>query len=157
MFSKLFDKIVSNVLKQIIDAPLFNLVGKEIPVKCVDVYDGDTVTILFNWRCKIFKKKLRLSNIDTAEIRTKDAEEKKFGLKAKDFVSDKILDKIIWIKCEDWDKYGRLLGYIFLTRDDLKNNTNSLNDTIIKKNLGYEYCGNKKRKFEDWKENKFNY
>ena len=130
------------------DAP--ELTFKNVFCKCkvVDVYDGDTITIIIAFEGNPYKIKCRLSGIDSAEIRTKNLDEKTAGLIAKQWLSDQILGKKIWIRCGDWDKYGRLLGEIFL-----EENTKSINDVLIERKLAYPYDGKKKRKFEEWQKN----
>lgn len=100
------------------DVPLFNLNNCEFHAKCVEVYDGDTITIIIYLFNSFYKFKVRLSYINTPEIRTKNLEEKKAGLEARDHLRELILDKIIKIKCGKFDKYGRLLGEIFLIEQD---------------------------------------
>ena len=34
--------------------------------------------------------------------------------KSKKFLEDLVLNKVIVMKCGDWDKYGRLLGTLYL-------------------------------------------
>lgn len=130
------------------NAPELSFKDEFCRCKVIDVYDGDTITIIIAFKNNPYKIKCRLSGIDSAEIRTKNVEEKNAGLVAKHWLSDQILGKKIWIKCGDWDKYGRLLGEIFLEKD-----TQSINQTLMEKNLAYSYDGKKKRKFDEWKKN----
>ncbi len=91
----------------------FSLDGMIVSAKCVDVYDGDTITaaiILFD---RPFLFKIRLVGINASEIRNKDLDEKSKAIAARDFLRAAILDKIITIKCGKMDKYGRVLGEIY--------------------------------------------
>ena len=55
----------------------------------VKVVDGDTIDIIIDLGFDLTKKeRVRLAGIDTPESRTRDLEEKKFGLEAKAFLSD---------------------------------------------------------------------
>ena len=76
----------------------FTLAGKECIAKIVDVYDGDSVKIVFplfeNDPLKLYKWTCRLINIDTPEIRTKNLSEKEFGIKVRDILREKILNKM---------------------------------------------------------------
>lgn len=117
--------------------------------KVVDVYDGDTITIILPYNKKYVKIKCRLTDIDCAEIRTRNGDEKKVGLKGKEFLSERILNKVIWIDCGNWDKFGRLLGKIYMTYDDYKNNKD-INSELVRHGYGYFYDGKKKREFKDW-------
>jgi endonuclease YncB( thermonuclease family) len=128
------------------DAPELSFEDKFCLCKVVDVYDGDTITIVIAFENKPYKIKCRLSGVDSAEIRTKNLEEKTAGVNAKHWLSEKILNKKLWIKCGNWDKYGRLLGEIFTNKDD----TVSINQELIDKKYAYQYDGKKKRKFDEW-------
>lgn len=133
------------------NTPWFSLNGNISECKVIDVYDADTVTIIIPYNSKMYKIKCRLHGIDSAEIRTKNKEEKKIALESKEWVASIIKDKVIWIKCGKWGKYGgRMLGTLYLTEEDLNNNK-SFNSKIIEKGYAYKYDGKKrKRLFEDW-------
>ena len=88
--------------------------GQKLKCKVIEVYDGDTVTLAFKFRGKYFKKRCRLHGINSPEIRTRDREEKKQGFLAKDHLKEMIDGKIIILDCFGWDKYGRLLGNIYM-------------------------------------------
>lgn len=51
------------------DVDFFTLNGIELPAKVVDVYDGDTLTLVVNFRGKLEKFKCRIMGIDTPEIK----------------------------------------------------------------------------------------
>ena len=75
----------------------------------VQVYDGDSITILFesgvnNWQLW----KTRLLDIDAPEVRGK---EKPLGIATRNWLADKILAEWIPIDMPNYnlDKYGRLL------------------------------------------------
>lgn len=142
-------KNIENI--KIDDVKWLSLEDQFIKCKCVDVYDGDTITLIFPFLDSFFKKKCRLDGIDCAEIRTKDLIEKKFGLETKSILQDKILNKIIYVKCGKDDKYGRTLITIFLTENDMKNNINSINTYLINIGKAYTYNGKTKKKFNEWK------
>ena len=131
--------------------PWLSLNKEIILARVVDVYDGDTITIIFNLSGTFYKEKCRLANIDTAEIRTKNIEEKKVALETKKFLSNIILDRIIYIKCGKWDKFGRLLGYLYLQEKDIKKD-DSINNLLLNNGMAYQYSGKTKEKFDNWKE-----
>lgn len=126
----------------------FSFEGEEFDAKVIDVYDGDTVTLAVNKFASglFFNVKCRLFGIDSAEIRTKNKEEKKFGYEAKQFLSNLVLNKIVKVKCsKKKDKYGRaVLGTLFI------DNTN-VNQLLVDKGFAYEYFGDKKKEFDEWK------
>jgi len=80
--------------------------------RVVSVYDGDTITIAAkrHFLEKAHTFKVRIAGIDCPELRTKDEEEKKFALIAKQCVEEMILNKIIGLDIKGYDKYGRLLA-----------------------------------------------
>lgn len=129
------------------NTPDFGMKGKTIRAKVIDVYDGDTITLAFVFHGQTFQKKCRVSGVDCAEIRTRNAVERAVGFQGKDLTSTLTLDKIVTVefdKSKD-DKYGRLLGIIWL--DD---NKTRLDRRLIDAGLGCEYNGERKRPFADW-------
>lgn len=123
----------------------FSLKGFKLECKCIDVYDGDTVTLIIPIHEHFYKKKCRLLGIDTAEIRSKDLHEKNRAFLAKKFVHEKIYNKIVKVVCDTWDKYGRLLVTIYLLDEE-----KSINQQILDKNLGYIYTGGTKKNISEW-------
>ena len=117
-------------------------------VKVVDVYDGDTITIILINKCGYEKHKLRMYGYDSPEIKplknkkNRDTEIKN-ALKAKNFLSKQILNKIVIFESKGYDKYGRLLGNIYLRRY-FKTNIN-INQLMIEKGFGYPYFGGTKK------------
>lgn len=116
----------------------FTFEGESFEAKVMSVYDGDTVKVAFPFGGKMFKWNCRLSGVDTPELRTKNKKEKEFGYKVRDHLREKILGKIITLKCGEFDKYGRLLGEIFI--DD-----ESVNKWLIKNEYAFEYDGGTKK------------
>ena len=125
----------------------WSLKDKIFYVKVLKVYDGDTIWITIRLNMKTFKIKTRLFGIDTPEIkplksipnRDKEIYEAK---KSKKFLEDCVLNKIIKIKCGNWDKYGRLLITIFIN-NNLCSEIN-LNDLMVEKGLAKKYFGGTK-------------
>jgi micrococcal nuclease len=121
----------------------FTLEGTSCYVRVVDVYDGDTITIVFRFGNKFYNKKCRIYGIDTPEIKTKNIEEKKEGNKAKEFLTNLVLGKVIWCAFEKEDKYGRLLATLWLDKDA----NESIDKIMIRAGFGYEYYGKTKKEF----------
>jgi endonuclease YncB( thermonuclease family) len=127
------------------DIPLFNFKGKKKICKVVDIYDGDTCKVVFYHGGKLWRWNVRLYNLDTPEFRVSknDPEreiKKQKAIEARDYLRDLILNKIVWIHCDDFDKYGRLLGIFYLE----KNSEKSVNDLMLENGHGYAYDGGKK-------------
>jgi len=115
--------------------------------KCVEVYDGDTITLILPIGNRGYKDRCRLNGIDTPEIRTKDAEEKVAGIEAKNWLSNHINGKMVWVIFDGRDKYGRLLGTVFNHLDDVKNYNLSYNSRLIAGGMAVPYDGGKKVSF----------
>jgi len=134
-------------LENLDDADEFTLENKILKCKIIDIYDGDTLTFIFKFGDNFYKNRLRLSGIDCPEIRTKNKLEKEAGYKAKKYLQNLVLGKIVWIKFDKNDKYGRSMGWIYL---DEKMKTENINSQMIVSGLAYEYNGEKKQKFDEW-------
>ena len=142
--------------------PIFSLNGEYLLGKCVDVYDGDTVKIvmplmidgeitnkLFRWNC-------RINRVDTPEIRTKNIKEKDYGKLVRDNLRNKILNRMVYVKCLEFDKYGRLLIEIYINEDYNYSNINkdncedkllNISNWLITNNYAKEYFGGTKTKW----------
>ena len=102
-----------------------------------NVVDGDTIDVVIDLGFDIlFQSRVRLAGIDTPESRTKDLKEKALGLESKEYLKKHLKDaKSVVIKTEKMDsseKYGRILGWVYVNGD-----TESLNDKMI--NDGYAW------------------
>lgn len=118
----------------------FSLNGMICDAKVVKVYDGDTITLIFKLFDNYYKWSCRLDGIDTPELKSKNTDEKNAAIKARDFLSEKILNKIVKVHCGNFDKYGRLLGTIFL-------NEMNINELMIEQGYGVGYDGGTKKKW----------
>lgn len=142
------------------EVPLFSLNGSSHICKVVYIYDGDTVNIVIDFNNKLTKFNCRLLGIDTCEMTSKDATKKQKAVQARNFLINKITNeplkdtltkkeikdmlsksrKLCYVKCHDFDKYGRLLI-------DLYDNDKSLisyNQELINNNLAVSYDGGHK-------------
>jgi micrococcal nuclease len=114
--------------------------------KVENVVDGDTIDVLIDLGFDIlFASRVRLAGIDTPESRTKDLAEKALGLEAKEYLKKALKDaKSVVIKTEKMDsseKYGRILGWVYINGD-----TVSLNDMMINDGYAWGYLGDTKVK-----------
>ena len=114
--------------------------------KVLKVVDGDTIDVDIDLGFDIsYTQRVRLAGIDTPESRTTDKKEKALGLEVKDRLK-KAIDAAtnVVIKTEKPDsseKYGRILGWVFL--DD---NKISINQTLIDEGYAWGYMGETKVK-----------
>jgi len=114
--------------------------------KVENVVDGDTIDVLIDLGFDIlFASRVRLAGIDTPESRTSDKAEKVLGLEAKEYLKKALKDaKSVVIKTEKMDsseKYGRILGWVYINGD-----TVSLNDMMINDGYAWGYLGDTKVK-----------
>jgi len=114
--------------------PVFSFKGVSCLCKCVDCYDGDSVTLIFDYKGDIVKVKTRLWGINTPEIRTKDDEEKARGFAARDYLKSQIENKIIWAEFLENEKFGRALVKLYLVRGG-----KLINDDLVEKGHAVEY------------------
>jgi len=127
--------------------------SKNFPLKTckvVSVYDGDTITVegyLLDVKetSPLYSFKIRLSGIDTPELRTRNCNEKIVGYVVKDVVKQKVLGETIELQDNlELDKYGRILSTI--TVDGLE-----VNQWLIDEHFALGYGGGTKAKKFDWK------
>tara|TARA_Y100000813_G_scaffold106893_1_gene76436 strand:+ start:171 stop:593 length:423 start_codon:yes stop_codon:yes gene_type:complete len=135
-------------LHNINDAPNFSLKDLVIDAKVISVYDGDTIKCIFPFKGEFFKWNCRLSGIDTPEIRTKCKKEKEYGYKVRDILRNRILNKVVSLKCGSFDKYGRLLVSVKCIDNEC-----DINKWLIENNYAFEYLGGKKKSWKDHLEN----
>ena len=115
--------------------------------KLVRVVDGDTADAMIDLGFNVWvKERIRFYGVDTWESRTRDLEEKKKGLAAKEFVK-KLLENSdegkFSIISHGTGKYGRVLGELFV-----KGNEQSVNELLKENGHAYEYHGEKKKGLE---------
>tara|TARA_R110001606_G_scaffold96378_3_gene213480 strand:- start:1779 stop:2186 length:408 start_codon:yes stop_codon:yes gene_type:complete len=116
----------------------------EYRVKIVKVVDGDTVDVDIDlgFGTWLKKQRVRLYGIDTPESRTRDLEEKKFGLMAKKFLKEKLSNGAILKTHKDGKgKFGRILGEFITIEDEARVNVNEL---LITENHAVAYHGQSK-------------
>ena len=110
------------------------------------VVDGDTIDADIDLGFSIsLTKRIRLAGIDTPESRTTDAEEKKLGLEAKDWLKHRLEgaeDIIIRTQLPDsTEKYGRIIGHLFINGEE-----QSINTQMIVEGYAWSYDGGTKKK-----------
>jgi micrococcal nuclease len=117
------------------------------------VVDGDTFDIIIDLGFDTLKKgRVRLYGVNTPESRTKNLEEKKIGLAAKEFTDQWLTSSGHKVKIETIinknEKYGRVLAKVW-------NDAGAcLNDDIIAAGLAIEYFGVGDKTFTEFKKDK---
>jgi micrococcal nuclease len=111
-----------------------------------NVVDGDTIDVVIDLGFDIlFASRVRLAGIDTPESRTTDKAEKALGIEAKEYLKKQLKDaKSVVIRTEKMDsseKYGRILGWVYVNGD-----SESLNNKMINDGYAWGYLGDTKIK-----------
>ena len=121
---------------------MFEYYVKEV----TNVVDGDTIDVVIDLGFDIsFSSRVRLAGIDTPESRTLDKAEKALGLEAKEYLKKAIkAAKTVVIRTEKMDsseKYGRILGWLYINGD-----SESINNKMINDGYAWGYLGETKIK-----------
>jgi len=117
----------------------------------VKVVDGDTfkINIDLGFEVHLGPKSVRLYGVNAPESRTKNLEEKKLGLAAKEFTDQWIKKANNYVKIETIldknEKYGRILARVWNEAGEC------LNAEIIKAGLAREYFGIGDKTFKEFK------
>lgn len=123
---------------------------------CIDVHDGDTISIIAIFHGQPTEFRIRIFGIDAPEISSKDETELLLAKKAQKIVSDMLLGKIIDVDIvtnkkitkkvggkirheKGRDPYGRLSGYVSINGKDVAK-------TLLEAGLAHEYYGVNKDK-----------
>ncbi len=111
-----------------------------------NVVDGDTIDVVIDLGFDIlFASRVRLAGIDTPESRTTDKAEKILGLEAKEYLKKQLKDvKSVVIRTEKMnssEKYGRILGWVYVNGE-----SESVNNKMINDGYAWGYLGETKIK-----------
>lgn len=130
--------------------PLFSLEDKVKLCKVVNVYDGDTCKVVFRLNDQVHRWNIRMDGYDTPEMRPSKSkpnrdEEIIAAKAAKEYLKGLVMNEnqLVYIKCGKFDKYGRLLGTLYIKKNDLI----SVNQMMIDNKHGYPYHGGTKKQF----------
>ena len=112
----------------------------------VKIIDGDTVDVDIDLGFGIWmhKERIRLLGIDTPESRTRDKEEKKYGLAAKKYLTEMLNDEggiVLKTKKDAEGKFGRVLGELWRTTDYADK---SINQYLVDEHHAVQYYGQSK-------------
>jgi len=120
----------------------------EYRCKVTRVVDGDTVDVDIDLGFGVWmhKERIRLHGIDTPESRTRDLEEKKYGLLAKQqiesFMPRGSMQTLVTVK-DKAGKFGRILGK-FLIYDKKTDRQMTINDWMVREHHAVAYHGQSK-------------
>jgi micrococcal nuclease len=111
----------------------------------VKIVDGDTVDLLIDLGFDLsIKIRVRMSGINAWESRTRNRDEKKRGLAAKDRLRElceqAMEKKSLKILTTEKGKYGRYLGVLY-------GNGKNINDLLVSEGHAHHYDGGKRKKY----------
>tara|TARA_R100000742_G_C4271924_1_gene90980 strand:+ start:339 stop:677 length:339 start_codon:yes stop_codon:yes gene_type:complete len=110
----------------------------EYSAEILRVVDGDTVDVRVDLGFKVhFNVRVRLYGLNAPESRTRDLEEKKLGLAAKERLDQLLENKDIVLKSHGVGKFGRCLGTLYA-------NKTNVNAQLINEGHATEYYGGKR-------------
>ena len=114
--------------------------------KVLRVVDGDTIDVDIDLGFNVsYTQRVRLAGIDTPESRTTDLKEKALGLEVKEYLKHSLEgaeDVVIQTeKPDSSEKYGRILGWLFIDDEET-----SINEKMINDGYAWEYDGGTKQK-----------
>lgn len=150
--------------------PVFSLKGYITYAKMLSIYDGDTANIIFMYNDRPMHVKARFIGYDANEMKPHLNDPKREEKKQKAKIAKRRLwtlctnseddencnkphKTLIQIKCDDYDKYGRLLILAFAENTNISDKEEkelfelSINSQMIKEGHGYEYFGGTKQEF----------
>jgi micrococcal nuclease len=98
------------------------------------IIDGDTLDAEINLGFNItIRQKIRLGGINAPETKTTDLQEKEKGLNAKEWLTKKLnTTEPLKIRTEKEDKYGRILGWIYVGDDNISINNHMIEEGYAK-------------------------
>ena len=118
----------------------------EYKCKLIKVIDGDTIDVDIDLGFGVWlrKQRVRLYGIDTPESRTRDLEEKKYGLAAKEFLIKWTGAGELRIKThkDERGKFGRILGEMWTFETNI-------NQKMIEEHHAVEYHGQSKEEIRN--------
>ena len=141
-----------------IKTPQFTLNGKCTTGRLVDIIDGDSLSIILPVFDNYYRYNVRVNGIDTCELKSKNEMNKTLALQArccllklvtgkdypitssrqeiKEILNENVF--VVYLKCLDFDKYGRLLAEIY-TDSNI-----SFSQHLLDNKLAYKYTGQTK-------------
>lgn len=142
-----------------IKTPEFTLNGTCTNGRLVDIIDGDSLSIILPVFDNYYRYSVRINGIDTCELKSKNQENKTLALQARSCLLKLVTGKdypttlsrqeikqilnenvfVVYLKCLDFDKYGRLLAEIYTTGSHF-----CFSQHLLDNKLAYKYTGKTK-------------
>lgn len=135
------------------NTPAFTLSGTHCFARVVDVHDGDTLKVIMPvFGDHYYKFNVRLFGVDACELRSKCEANRVLAMEARSRLTELITGNpdtsdfdaepyVVYLRCANFDKYGRLLANVF---SDTTCDT-SFSDILINEGLVYSYGGKTKK------------
>jgi endonuclease YncB( thermonuclease family) len=114
--------------------------------KVIKVYDGDTITVASKLpfdSSPVYRFSVRLRSIDSPEIKGNSKKECELAIASRDALHNLIFGKIIELKKNGKEKYGRLLADIYYEGIHV-------NKWMVEKGYAIKYDGGKKTRGIHW-------
>ena len=145
------------------DVPKDTFDGAIMKARVVEVYDGDTLTLVYpkpaEEGVRFVKAHFRMLGYDSPEMKPprdmpgRDLH-KAAAIKAREMLKVMVLDKVVWVCFTHEEKYGRLMGKIYVGPSAScpgacfsEGNCLCVNDEMVRRGLGKTYDGGKKTVF----------
>jgi endonuclease YncB( thermonuclease family) len=143
---KIYLKSIKDKLYENDKCEYFSFVGKTFFARPINIYDGDTFSIIFLHK-DVIKYRCRCIDYDSPEMKPSLSnpnreKEKALAVNAKNRFTE-LLTKhesgLVFVECFEFDKYGRILVRVYNMID-----TKSINEIMIEEGHGKIYDGGKK-------------
>lgn len=130
----------------VLNVDYFSFDGKTFNARVVDVYDGDTFTVVFYYNTEWIKYRCRCLYYDSPEIKPpKNTPNRDDIINQANISKNKLKELLqknhyVTIKCKKFDKYGRILVEVYNNIDN-----KSINQTMLDGGYGVPYYGIKNK------------
>ncbi len=114
--------------------------------KVIKVYDGDTITVATKLPMRnspVYRFPVRLTGIDSPEIKGKSEAEIALAKKSRDALNELIYGKIVKLQNVSTEKYGRLLADVYI--DSIH-----VNKWLLDNKYAIPYDGSTKTRSIEW-------
>ena len=123
-------------------------------VEVTRIVDGDTVDVDIDLGFGMVYKKqrVRMMGIDTSESRTRDLEEKFYGLASKAHLTKLLKEQKVQLQSHDKGKFGRILGELYVYENVGHPQFEmhySVNQKMIDDHHAVDYAGGNKEQIQE--------